>query len=387
MEEPGRLEKFSLLGGPLHRLGRRLGLVRGETNTVALGLLLGLLPWSILLALASIGGVSGRLFSLSAIAGDVRLLVVIPLFFLCESSLDPRLRDFVSTIVRSGVVPSDALPALESEIACTVRWKDAWLPEAMCVLAAALLSLFAAQLQLSGKTAALDPTRSLSDVPLAGLWYWIVCLPLFRFLMFRWIWRIALWCRFLWHLAKLDLHLVPIHPDGAAGLGYLEVVQTHFTALVLAISIVVSASFAEEISSGKTVFEVLYPAFALTLIVELALIFLPSCVFAFRLRACQEKGLSDYMVFAARYVNDFEKKWLNASAIPADPLLGTADLQSLADLSNSVGIVRNMRWVPVSTRLLITVVIAALLPMLPLLLFKYPIAELVQRVLNKLAGL
>ena len=90
MEERGRLEKFSLLGGPLHRLGRRLGLVRGETNTVALGLALGLLSWSILLALASIGGVSDRLFSLSAIALDVRLLVVIPLFFLCESSLDPR---------------------------------------------------------------------------------------------------------------------------------------------------------------------------------------------------------------------------------------------------------------------------------------------------------
>jgi hypothetical protein len=51
MEERGRLEKFSLLGGPLHRLGRRLGLVRGETNTVAVGLALGLLSWSILLAL------------------------------------------------------------------------------------------------------------------------------------------------------------------------------------------------------------------------------------------------------------------------------------------------------------------------------------------------
>ena len=97
--------------------------------------------------------------------------------------------------------------------------------------------------------------------------------------------------------------------------------------------------------------------------------------------------MSDYVVFAARYVNDFEKKWLNAAAVPAEPLLGTSDLQSLADLSSSVGIVRNMRWVPVSTRLLIAVVIAALLPMLPLLLFKYPIAELVQRVLNKLAGL
>jgi hypothetical protein len=68
------------------------------------------------------------LFSLSAIAADVRLLVVIPLFFLYESSLDPRLRDFVSTIVRSVVVPSNALPALESEIACksdgkTLGWR------------------------------------------------------------------------------------------------------------------------------------------------------------------------------------------------------------------------------------------------------------------------
>jgi hypothetical protein len=53
--------------------------------------------------------------------------------------------------------------------------------------------------------------------------------------------------------------------------------------------------------------------------------------------------------------------------------LGTSDLQSLADLSDSVGIVRNMRWVPVSTRLLMAVVIAALLPMLPLFLFKYHI--------------
>ncbi len=114
---------------------------------------------------------------------------------------------------------------------------------------------------------------------------------------------------------------------------------------------------------------------------------LPPCFFAFKLRACQERGLSDYSVLAARYVNDFEKKWLNASRVQVEPLLGTADLQSLADLSSSVAIVRNMRLVPVSTRLLMIVVVAALLPMVPLFLFKYPIAELVQRVVSKLAGL
>ena len=97
--------------------------------------------------------------------------------------------------------------------------------------------------------------------------------------------------------------------------------------------------------------------------------------------------MSDYMVFAARYVNDFEKKWLNTASAPADPLLGTPDLQSLADLSNSVGIVRNMRWVPISTRLVISALVAALAPMAPLFLFKYPVAEIAQRLFSKLAGL
>ena len=112
MEARGNFEEFSLLGGPLHRLGIRLGLVRGGTNTVALGLALGLFLWSVLLAFAFFEGVSDKLFSLSVIGGHVRLLLVIPLFFLCESLLDTRLRVFVSVIVRSGVVPKNALPAL-----------------------------------------------------------------------------------------------------------------------------------------------------------------------------------------------------------------------------------------------------------------------------------
>lgn len=383
MEQQVNFEEFSLFGGPLHRLGARLGLVRGRRSAFALGLALGLLSWSILLALAIIEGVAPKLFSLTVIAAHVRLLLVIPLFFLCESLLDSRLREFVGLIVRSGVVPENALPALRSEIARTGRWRDSWLPEIMCLLATVLLTVFAARFHLSGKTAAADPIRVIDEFRLAGAWYWFVCLPLFRFLMFRWLWRVALWWCFLWRVARLELHLVATHPDGAAGLGYLEVAQTYFAPLVLAVSAVMSASFA----SGVSVFETIYPALAITLVAGLALVLLPPCFFALKLRACREKGLSDYGAFAARYVNDFEKKWLNASGAPAEPLLGTPDLQSLADLSNSVAVVRGMRTVPVSTRLSVTVMTAALLPMAPLFLFKYPIAELVQRLVSKLAGL
>jgi hypothetical protein len=68
-------------------------------------------------------------------------------------------------------------------------------------------------------------------------------------------------------------------------------------------------------------------------------------------------------------------------------MLGTADLQSLADLANSVNIVRNMRWVPIGPRLLTLMAVAALVPLTPLVLFKYPLAELAQRFFAKLIGL
>jgi hypothetical protein len=62
METCEDLEDFSLLGGPLYRLGCRLGLVRG-TNTVPLGMLLGAFPWIVLLAQALFEGFGHLLFS------------------------------------------------------------------------------------------------------------------------------------------------------------------------------------------------------------------------------------------------------------------------------------------------------------------------------------
>jgi hypothetical protein len=218
-------------------------------------------------------------------------------------------------------------------------------------------------------------------------WYWMACLTLFRFLMFRWLWRLGLWAYFLWRVARLELDLLPTHPDGVAGLGYLEVVHTHFTPLVLALSAIQAASLAEGIAAGTTALAAVYPAFALVLIVDALLFVGPLFLFASKLWACKVKGLSDYMEFAESYVRGFDRKWLGPGAAPAEPLLGTPDLQSLADLSNSINVVRNMRWVPVNTDLAVNLALAALLPGLPLLLFKYPLAELAQKFFASLIGL
>jgi len=390
METREGIANFSLLGGPLHRLGCRLGLVRDGTNTLALGLVLGAFPWIVLVVLALVEGLGPVLFSIAAIGSHVRLLVTIPLLFLCEAFIDPRFTAFVYGIVRSQVVPATARPALESEIARIAQWNDAWLPEALFLLVAVLLALTMRNENffdyLSGLAGGSNPS-AVGKTTWTSQWYWMVCMPLFRFLLLRWLWRLALWCFFLWRVSRLELRLVPTHPDRAGGLGFLELVHTEFAPLVLAISAAQAASLAQEIALGRMAYEAIYPSVAFVLLADAVLFVGPLYFFFLKLWKCKVKGMSDYSAFAERYVNEFDRKWLSADPAPGEPLLGSADIQSLADLSNSVSIVREMRLVPVSSSILMYLAVAALLPLLPLVLFKYPIADLLAKFFERLAGL
>jgi hypothetical protein len=367
----------------LHRLGCRLGLVRNGTNTVLLGIVIGILPWLVMVLAAWVEGMVPRLFSLAVIGIHVRLLVAIPLFFLCESMLDPKVGAFASYCARSGVVAPGALRAFEAEITCITRCKDSWLPEAALLVAAVVMAIGAPEISL-GETASLHPGKALS---LAGWSYWILGLTVFRFLLLRWAWRLALWFHFLWRLSRLELHLMPAHSDRTGGLGNLIGVHGQFAVLITAISALVSASLAEDIVAGEMAFDSVYLAFPVIFLADALLFLLALCVFAPKLWACKAKGLHDYMQLAARYATDFHRKWVGPGAAPAEPLLGTPDLQSLADISTAINVVNEMRWVPISASLLKTYLVAAVLPLLPLLLLKYPVASLAQQFFRQLVGL
>jgi len=101
-------------------MGRWLGLVRG-TDTVHLGLALGVGMWLVVVGFSALQGFTDRLFTLSLVAVHARLLLVIPLFFLAESWVSPQMTGFVKTIVTRGIVPSGVTPALDAEVARTGR--------------------------------------------------------------------------------------------------------------------------------------------------------------------------------------------------------------------------------------------------------------------------
>jgi hypothetical protein len=113
----------------------------------------------------------------------------------------------------------------------------------------------------------------------------------------------------------------------------------------------------------------------------------PLFIFMPKLWACQMKGRIDYAVLAESYVTGFDRKWVRGNNPTDEPLLGSPDIQSLADLANSFSIIRNMRVAPIGNRLLRSLGIAAVAPMVPLLLLKYPIGELIQKFFANLTGM
>jgi len=297
--------------------------------------------------------------------------------------LDPQLGRFARYVARAGLLTDEDLAAFETQLARTMRWRDAWVPEAACLTAAVLALLTGPSIPWGGMTsgAAAEGAASLTG------WWWFVGLTLFRFLLFRWIWRFALWCHLLWRLSRLHLRLMPAHADGCGGLAILGDVQLHLLPLVFAISATLSASFAEDIVSGRVPLEAMYLAFVAILLGASLLLLGPLAVFAPRLWASRQQGLHEYMELAAQYACAFHRKWFDAEIPPQETLLGSPDIQTLADLSTSVNTVRSMRLLPIGPRMPWLLAASTLIPMLPLLALEYPLAAMIDQLVNRLIGL
>jgi hypothetical protein len=166
----------------------------------------------------------------------------------------------------------------------------------------------------------------------------------------------------------------------------LETVHRHFLPMIVAFSAVIASSFAVEITLHTKGFGQIALVLLLLLGMVMVVFLGPVLVFAPKLRAARLTGNKAFSAFAARYVQEFEQKWLG-DASPEEPLVGSPDIQSLADLANSARIVRDMRTVPVSPRIVTLYAMGVVVPFLPLLLLKYPIAELAGMLLKRLSGL
>jgi hypothetical protein len=230
-----------------------------------------------------------------------------------------------------------------------------------------------------------DPAAAAQSV--AGHWYWLVCLPTFRFVMARFFWIVGLWIFLLWQVSRQPLHLTAAHPDRAAGLGLLEVAQSRLVVLVLAMAVIDSAALAEAYWNVALVREQVYLQFVMIGLFGVLIVHGPLLMFMGQLFQCRQAGIVAFDAFARTYTASFQKRWIGNEKPDYDVLLGSSDIQSLADLDSAFGNVKALRAIPITAETMIMIFVSAGIPHLPLLLLEYPLTDLIYEMVQRFVGI
>ena len=177
---------------------------------------------------------------------------------------------------------------------------------------------------------------------------------------------------------------MPAHPDRAGGLGFLGINTYAFAPLLLSQSVLISAMIAGRILYQGAQLQAFKVELAGALVFALLQALGPLIVFAPGLLAAKRRGLREYGLLADRYVREFDRKWVRGGAAAEEPFVGSADIQSLADLGNSMAVIREMRPMPFGKETVIQLAFMTAMPLLPLALTVFPLDELIRRVVGVL---
>jgi hypothetical protein len=379
---------FSLvLGGPLYQLLRQAHL---SDDALMLQrrriVVISLLAWLPLAVLAALGG---RLFGsdvavpfLLDVDVHVKFLVAMPLLVAAELVVHQRMRSLALTFRERNLVSDAAAARLDAAVASAYRLRNSVTAEVVLIAIVYIVGvtiIWRQYVALDAATWYATPSVGGSNLTLAGVWYGYVSLPIFQFLLCRWYFRIFIWARLLWQVSRIELNLVPTHPDRVGGLGFLAATSHAFVPLLMAHGALLAGNLASQIFHAGASLTQFKLEILLLVILMVILVVGPLLVFAPQLAAARRTGLREYGTLAQRYVRDFDAKWVRGAVAADEPMLGSGDIQSLADLGNSYSIIQDMRIVPVTRQAMLQLGAVTLAPITPLLLTLMPLEELLQK--------
>jgi hypothetical protein len=384
--QDGEKEDFSLvLGGPLFQLLRKAHLEGDALEMVHWRILISILiTWFPLLILSAVDtGIGGpdQISFFHDIEVHVRFLVAVPILIGAELLVHFRTRPLVRRFLEWRIVLPEDKALFQRAVVSAVKIRNSAYVELALLAVVYSLGLWFWSLRGDLGSSWYELPGGRWRLTPAGDWYVFVCLPLFQFILLRWYMRLFIWFRFLWQVNRIELNLVPTHPDRCGGLSFLGKGSYAFSPILVAQGAILAGVIANRVLyHGEKLVSFKLQIVGLIAFFVVALLG-PLLMFTPRMARVRRKGLADYGSFAQRYVESFDQKWVQHTS-PSEELLGTGDIQSLADLGNSYQVVREMRVVPFGLQDLSRLAIATVIPLAPLLLTVFSFEELVTRVIK-----
>ena len=372
-------------GGPPVRIQRLLGLIKPDRPMIGKRAVLCIaISWAPLALLALVQALTQQdaaaLSFFSDFAVFARLIVAVPVLIFAETDCIPRLCRIATHFLEAGFVRDSDIGLYDRAVRST-----RWLIESRLAEIATFILAYAAALTLVRYV----PLTDLPDwyriggefpsISPAGWWHGLVSMPLLLALLYGWFWRALLWGRFLWLMARLDLRLVPSHPDLYGGLHFVGTSLRAFRLLAFAFGAIVAGTMGNlVIHEGASFLEVRNVAIGLGVFV-LALFVGPLLVFLRKLPETKQRAVFEYGMLADKLGREFEKKWMKSSHHVDEGALQAEDFSATTDLYQVVSKVYQARVLPFGLREVVFLIIAAFLPFVPVALSVVPLGEILKQ--------
>ncbi|HVH12532.1 MAG TPA: hypothetical protein VM759_05755 [Longimicrobium sp.] len=388
-EAPGPFDADPFDAGPFTRLQATLRLSRRASSRAAgrRALAFAAVAWVPLLVLSLAQGlaVGPRIREpfLLDVAAHVRYLVALPVLIAVEPWCLQRLALIAHHFTRAGLVLGEDRARMEALVASVRRSLGHRAAEVALVLFAIAATLGTRGILYSGHVSSWVVPHvgaAPESLSLAGWWRGLVSQPLFLLVGGIWVWRVAVWARFLWGVSRLRLRLVPSHPDLAGGLRFLAGSMGAFAPIGFALGTVVAGSVAENILRGKSTPMGHAAPVVATLVVSLVTFAGPLLAFVWPLRRAWLRGTMEYGALAGAVGRHLEERWLASGRSLAPAVLEVPDFSAASDLYTITANVRRMSPMPMGVWDIAPLAVATLLPFVPLFFLVIPVDELLKRI-------
>ena len=382
------IEDFSLArSGRFEKILRWLGLADTTTKGyVKRSLAIVLATWLPLLILSAVQDLAwGNRVDLNFLedfAIHLKFILVLPLLIFSEHSVDHRIKELTAQFFKSGILGEKDLPAYDQLKKRTRKLSESALADwVMLIIVIANITFRWIKNLPHMSVWMLYPDEQGGHTSWAGFWYAFISLPVIQYILLRWIWRWIIWFIYFLKISRMPLQLTPAHPDKAGGIGFLGIPPAPFLHVTLAMAILIATTIAEKIFWMHERLPVYYPVMIGFALLSVLINVLPLIVFIGPLAKQRRKGIFDYSTLIKKHHRAFDEKWLGNPDVHM--LLGSQDASSTTDLNSTFDTVMDMRIFPFNLKTMLSSIVIAVLPMLPLLAFEYDWVDL----LKKIAGM
>jgi hypothetical protein len=303
-------------------------------------------------------------------ATHVRLLVAAPVFLFIDTMFPRSCRIILEQLAFKNFVPEAAEPTFQRILRSGTRLANSWVPEALLMGLSSSLGVCA----LLGILPAVGVSRRGERTP-AELWYLLTDWPFVQFLLWRALWRWVIWVRILFGISRIQLDLVATHPDRRAGISFLRLPSVGYCAFLLfAVASMLCAEWGERLTFEGS-FRGFLPLLALFAGAGGLIAFGPLLAFAPQLFRARRRGIIEVGGRACDEGRRFQRRVPGARAIE-DPATAALEASALADVGAVYReAVDRLQIVLVDRRDLIGLLIATLLPILPMMVLRIPMED------------